>query len=424
MKRYFPIIAILFITGGCYISSRQPSRYNNFAATKEIKNINVSYAVYHRSDDSSDIFFNVQTSELNYQRSNAASPYVTTIRIAYKIYELEGNRQGMMTDSASVYIMDKQHTLSKREIFGSVSVKLAAGKQYKIKVVLNEVNGSGENDQQVITDKTNVLNKDNFILLDQTLSPVMQRHSKDKNINIQTERNRNKNIFVRYYNRDFGIALPPFSSSTMPTTTFKSDSVFIVPADAHGRLTLPSKQKGFYHLQADSSLREGFTMFCFNNDFPEITSADVMIQSLLYICSRDEYNQLITSADKKDAVDQFWIKIAGSKERAKELIKNYYSRVEEANREYSSYIEGWKTDKGMISIIFGKPGFIQKNTDSETWVYRTGYNNASVSFTFYKVTNPFSNNDYTLLRNPAWKPQWYQAVESWRHGRAYRLHNF
>ena len=33
------------------------------------------------------------------------------------------------------------------------------------------------------------------------------------------------------------------------------------------------------------------------------------------------------------------------------LIKTYYSKVEKANEMFTSHLEGWKTDRGMISII-------------------------------------------------------------------------
>ena len=43
-----------------------------------------------------------------------------------------------------------------------------------------------------------------------------------------------------------------------------------------------------------------------------------------------------------------------SLERAKELIKNYYGRLQHANLFFTSYLEGWKTDRGMIFMIFGE----------------------------------------------------------------------
>ena len=37
------------------------------------------------------------------------------------------------------------------------------------------------------------------------------------------------------------------------------------------------------------------------------------------------------------------------------------------------------------------------------------------------MENPFSENDYVLKRNYAYKSPWYVAVESWRNGKVYWL---
>ena len=35
-------------------------------------------------------------------------------------------------------------------------------------------------------------------------------------------------------------------------------------------------------------------------------------------------------------------------------------------------VEGWRTDRGLVHIIFGTPNSIYKNDDTETWIYRRG----------------------------------------------------
>ena len=55
-------------------------------------------------------------------------------------------------------------------------------------------------------------------------------------------------------------------------------------------------------------------------------------------------------------------------ERARSLIKTYYSRVEKANEMFTSHVEGWKTDRGMISIIFILQAMLE-NQNAEVWYY-------------------------------------------------------
>ncbi|HCA83184.1 MAG TPA: GWxTD domain-containing protein, partial [Flavobacteriales bacterium] len=80
---------------------------------------------------------------------------------------------------------------------------------------------------------------------------------------------------------------------------------------------------------------------------------------------------------------------------------------------------GWKTDRGMIYLIFGEPAFIDRTTDSETWIYGDRFSTASLRFNFLKIQNPFSDNDFLLQRMPVYKPEWYKAVDVWRSGRVY-----
>ena len=97
------------------------------------------------------------------------------------------------------------------------------------------------------------------------------------------------------------------------------------------------------------------------------------------------------------------------------------SRVEFANKLFSCHLEGWKTDRGMISIIFGTPSYTSLVRNSEVWIYGDENNIHSLKFVFDQKLNPFSSNDYVLSRNYSYKNPWYRAVESWRNGKVYLL---
>src|SRR5205085_2026998 len=79
--------------------------------------------------------------------------------------------------------------------------------------------------------------------------------------------------------------------------------------------------------------------------------------------------------------------IGGSNERARELLKRYYGRVKEANRNFTSYCEGWKTDRGMIFIIFGPPVNVYHSRRDEVWVYGNEANPGALRFIFNKLEN-------------------------------------
>jgi len=81
---------------------------------------------------------------------------------------------------------------------------------------------------------------------------------------------------------------------------------------------------------------------------------------------------------------------------------------------FSSYLEGWKSDRGIIYIIFGPPNIVNKEGQVETWYYGTSQSIRSIAFNFYIVNDPFSDNDYVLARSANYKNSWYIAIGTWR----------
>ena len=189
--------------------------------------------------------------------------------------------------------------------------------------------------------------------------------------------------------------------------------------DSTNTLTYIIKDKGLYHFHALENNSAGPTLYNFQEHFPKVQSPENMIGPMRYISTKKEYALLTESENKKLAVDKHWINVAESNERARTLIRAYYTRVENANNYFTSYLEGWKTDRGLIYIIYGTPNVVYKNKDYENWIYGEENNMMSISFVFHKVENPVSNNDFSLSRSPVFKSSWFRAVDSWRNGRVY-----
>jgi GWxTD domain-containing protein len=144
-----------------------------------------------------------------------------------------------------------------------------------------------------------------------------------------------------------------------------------------------------------------------------------MIEAVRYLTTKKEFDGLVSSPDKKTAIEKLWVEFGGNPDRTRLLIKKYYTRVQEANKYFSSYTEGWRTDRGMTYIIFGKPTNVYKSSVSESWTYGQPSNALSLNFLFTKVLNPFTDNDFSLTRSPIYEGFWYRAVDVWRQGRAY-----
>ena len=159
-----------------------------------------------------------------------------------------------------------------------------------------------------------------------------------------------------------------------------------------------------------------------------------MIEPLGYLASEDEMNSLRSSPRQKLALDNFWIRCGGNIEKARELIRIYYTRVLYSNYYFTSFKEGWRTERGMIYIIYGPPDKVYKTTEGEQWGYRKPVIRSSwggryhlkenyIFFNFRLRESMFSDNDYYLSRSETLVTQWDQAVASWRKGIVFRLDN-
>lgn len=129
---------------------------------------------------------------------------------------------------------------------------------------------------------------------------------------------------------------------------------------------------------------------------------DLMISQLIYIASDDQLRKIEdakTQEERQKRFIEFWKSKDPSPNTPKnELMTEYYLRIQTANERYSHYIDGWKTDMGMVYIIYGEPNTVerypfQENTKPyEIWYYYS----ANKEFIFvdesgfgdYRLTTP------------------------------------
>ncbi|MCC5916011.1 MAG: GWxTD domain-containing protein [Cryomorphaceae bacterium] len=227
---------------------------------------------------------------------------------------------------------------------------------------------------------------------------------------------------VDYFRGPYGLALPPFSMrEPSERGAMMPDSSFVIEPMQE----VVFNKTGVYHIRRSGETRPfGKTIYVMDGNYPLVTQKDELVGPMRYITTKKEYGQLIATDDIdeiKRAVDRFWLERTGSVEKARNLISAYYGRVEKSNLLFSSYKEGWKTDRGLIFTIFGPPNVVTPTEDGERWVY--GEENAHLSyiFNFVRIENPFSDNDYELIRDENYRYGWGLAIEAWRLGKVYNV---
>lgn len=160
-----------------------------------------------------------------------------------------------------------------------------------------------------------------------------------------------------------------------------------------------------------------------NPHYPNIRSLDEMIQALRYIAYPDEYTKIRSKTPDsllREAFDEFWIELYGNKQRAQSMLSTYVSRLEEANQLFSSYKEGWKTDMGMIYVLFGRPILTENRIDGVVWAYDRYQYEPNRVFYFERARNPYSFfpfTHYVLQRDGAYQQVYIEQRGKWRDGR-------
>lgn len=216
---------------------------------------------------------------------------------------------------------------------------------------------------------------------------------------------------VSYYDDDFPAAAPAFSEAQARVSRImESDSIYNLMANEEVNFS----KKGLYLLQKDTTSIEGLA-FRVEEDYPQYTRLTNLPGPLIYISTRQEYERLIASTGNKKAFDRVILSIASDTDRARILMRNYFRRVELANRFFTSYKEGWKTDRGMIYIIFGKPDTVFRFDDREVWTYDN--DQFDIRFNFSRSSTLFDPDNFVLIREKKYESTWYEAIDLWRNAR-------
>lgn len=221
------------------------------------------------------------------------------------------------------------------------------------------------------------------------------------------------NLHQFFYPREFPLPLPPME--TKPASVEKD-----IQVDYKGSflVNVPQafEEKGYYFIQDDTTSNTGLLVKTTPKSFPTVSTWEEMIQMVTYISTRQEHENLLKAENKKLALDEYWIRMTRSEEKAKELIREYFRQVEFANLLFTDFKEGWATDRGMVYIIMGPPQEVYFDTDKETWIYLSSNSNSRITFTFARIKNILTPNYYTLNRSRVYQPEWFKTITAWRNG--------
>jgi GWxTD domain-containing protein len=145
-----------------------------------------------------------------------------------------------------------------------------------------------------------------------------------------------------------------------------------------------------------------------------------MDEDVAYIITDEEkkiFKTLKTDDEREQFIEQFWLRRDPDPDTdVNEYREEYYQRIAYANENFASGIPGWKTDRGRIYIMFGKPdekeshpsggsynrpvwegGGTTSTFPFETWWYR--YIEGVGSDIEIEFVDPTGSGEYRIARN-------------------------
>jgi GWxTD domain-containing protein len=408
------ISACCILNFSCYTPGNIQNQNLSFLYRKDKQHFNTQFHVWNFSADSSQLYIRLDPKDFLYKRGGDF--FTAEILISYRLVESYENP--VVIDSSS-----KKFVLQKKENPLPISVSLDFRSNRPAEMLLEcKVTDAHKNVADIFyvnVDRSTEQSRNYFnIFSDNEEMPVFSYDiSATDSFRIIYKDTSAQKLFVQYYHRDFPLAAPPFSFDFHESFDYKPDSVFTIETGNEKIFSFTAE--GFYHLQKDTNIKSGLTLYRFYPNFPDLTAPEQLLEPIRYLTTRREFDEMKANKDAKSVVDKFWLDAGGNAERTRYLIKKYYSRVRFANENFTSYQEGWKTDRGIIYIIFGPPHMVYRTSKTEVWIYGEASAALSLNFSFIRVINPFSDNDYMLSRAPIYEANWYRAVDMWRQGRVY-----
>lgn len=184
---------------------------------------------------------------------------------------------------------------------------------------------------------------------------------------------------------------------------------------------------GNYRLEVSSNPdnKENYKAIDFgirSENYPTIKNAYEMAEPLIYLMNQKDHERLMSIESERElkmAIDSFWLSNIGNSILARNVIAQFYQRVEEANKQFSSFKAGWKTDPGMIYILFGPPWYINSTLNEMIWSYSYNSNDPEKNF-FFEMPRTSSKyypfEHYILNRDRGLYNIQYQQVQAWLSG--------
>ena len=381
------------------------------------------FSIFHESNNHSVLYIRAYPSELRFNQTNEEFEYRALLQVKYELLGLDENGvdENAVLDSASVVYKLLQREERSPAFFASLTIPVQQGNRYLLKVETTDLNRGSIGLEYLYVDKTDPHRAQNYKVVS-TFSgypKFMRFFLTGEKFNVQYRDRGVDSIYVDYFRLTNELPRPPITATSDYTMNYVPDTSYVFPMI--DTVSYDLRLEGMYHVKVDIEQSEGLTLFNFGGSFPEVKTHRELMEPLFYLATLAEYKNLRTKANRKLGVDDYWLRMGNSVEKSRELIRIYYNRVIYSNLYFSSNKEGWKTDQGMIFILFGPPKRIQMTGSGESWYYYAKRKSKTVEFKFTREQDAFSDQNMMWQRTTDSQMYLNEAIRSWRSGKVYSM---
>jgi hypothetical protein len=377
-----------------------------------VNSIHPESKVFHLNDSLSELNVAIYPTEVLFNTLNPDSILQGNVKLTAQLFDVKDS--SVVVDTATVALVLNQNSLAKQTILTKLILRTKIGHVYVLNLLVTDVLRERTTISLSMVDKMNHNTGQWYHTKLADGSPLFGIALKpNQSLQIDHPLRVLDSAYVFYY-RNLPEAKSPviaYRASYPP----EADSVWRWKI-AGRSLTLP--YEGVYTICSDSIPGKGVVIGNFNLGFPKIVTNEELLPPMVYI-QPNIGDSLLLRGNKKLLLDSLWLARAGDHEGARELIRIYYNRLFLANYFFSSYLEGWKTDRGAVFMIYGLPNRIFRYGLNEVWVYGTGKGQKTSRFHFVYRQGGASPNDFVLDYRRSSNLKWLVIQQGWSHGKPF-----
>lgn len=374
--------------------------------------MNIEQRIHHFSEDSTTVFFKVNTSNLLYARTSKNNGFYANLLVEIKVVDLN-NDQELFLDS-TLYT-DHEQSNEADLLFGQVNVPFACNQNLELRCRYTDLNrNQDEIFKHRIVKSKKLVNNSALLLLPNGLPLISKVNEGIGTYTFTTPSE--QAVTIRHFAAPLRLPAPPSERNSSPLENIQFD---ILPRSSS--LELTNNNPGLYKIGNSENLAEHFTFLHRPKGYPMPNDFYELNLTTAYFQTQDEIKLLLEQENQRDAFENFWLSKCGSKEKAKNTMQMYFDRMELANIHFTTFTDGWKTDRGMVFMILGPPTRVFNQSDSEIWTYGRDNNVNNLNFAFDKKYSDTIGVYYQLQRHNGYRQVWSIAVNTWRAGRVFRF---